>query len=137
MTHHEQSSRFSADWTKVSLIVSLSVFLLYHVDAAPSTHYSASVSSDMSKPTYGLQGATSSSIGYNSQDGLAIKGQLGDILGPPIKIASGIGNIVTGSALSGLGTSVSSGSAILGKDANLLQAFGQAEKLKGGAMYGM
>lgn len=101
-----------------------------------ATQFSIGIEHDMSKPTFGLQGPTSSKIQYNDRDGLALRGTIGDILGPPIKMANGFHNVVSGSNMAGLGQSLRTDGAVLGVDAKLLEAAGGAKLLKGGLLLG-
>lgn len=95
---------------------------------------SMSVDHDMSKPTFGLQGRSSSSLSYDDKNGLSLHGTIADLLGPPIKIANGFNNIVQGGNMAGIGNSLRSGGALLGIDAKLLEAAGGAKLAKGGLL---
>lgn len=97
---------------------------------------SVGIQNDLSKPTYGMLSPSTSSVTYDEKNGLNVKGAISDILGPPIRIANGFGNMIEGSKLAGVGTSLKSGGALLGIDAKLLEAAGGANLLKGGLLLG-
>lgn len=97
---------------------------------------SVSVESDLSKPTYGLKGQSSSQVSYTDQNGFNMNGAINDVLGPPIKIANGFSKYVAGSGLTGVGEKLKVNGAVLGFDSKLLEAAGGANLLKGGLLLG-
>lgn len=97
--------------------------------------FSVGIEHDLSGPTYGLEGKSSSQIRYDDRNGLNLAGTIGDILGPPIKIANGLGNVIQGSNMAGIGTSLRGGGALLGFDAKLLETAGAGNLLKGGLLW--
>lgn len=97
---------------------------------------SIGVEHDLSQPTYGLQGRSSSQMSYDERNGLQLAGTIGDILGPPVKIANGFGKMLAGSGLAGAGSSLKSGNAVLAIEPKMLEAAGGASMLKGGLLMG-
>lgn len=97
---------------------------------------SIGMDSDMSRPTYGMHGQSSSQVTYNDQNGINLKGAIQDILGPPIKMATGFNNMLTGSGMADVGHSLKANGAVLGFDSKLLEAAGGAHLLKGGFLLG-
>lgn len=97
---------------------------------------SIGVESDLSKPTYGLHGQSSSQLSYNDQNGFKVNGALNDFLGPPIKIANGFGKMIAGSGIVGVGEKLKANGAVLGFDSKLFEAAGGADLLKGGILLG-
>jgi len=95
---------------------------------------SVGIEHDLSRPTYGLEGKSSSQLNYDDRNGLKLGGTLNDILGPPIKIANGLGNLFKGSNLAGIGGGLRGGGALLGFDAKLLETAGAGNMFKGGLM---
>lgn len=91
---------------------------------------------DMSRPTYGLAGQSSSALTYDEKNGLNLKGNINDILGPPIKIVNGLSQMLTGSSMAGAGSGLKTGGAMLGIDAKLLEAAGGTHLVKGGLLLG-
>lgn len=120
------------------LICSLAIVLVGIIQSPINCKMQVSIGiqHDMSKPTYGLQQPTSSQIQYDDKTGLSLKGTIGELLGPPIKIANGFGNIIHGGNMAGIGNSLKSGGALLGLDAKVLEAAGGAHLLKGGLLMG-
>lgn len=116
---------------KLSLIA-----LLVTCGVCRAAQISVGIEHDMSKPTYGLHGQSSSSVTYDDKNGLNLKGAINDILGPPIKIANGFSNMISGGNMAGIGSSLKSGGAVLGIDAKMLEAAGGANLMKGGFLLG-
>lgn len=125
--HHELSS--------IILVVAISVFHFQPLDAI---QLKVKIEHDMSKPSYGLLAPTSSHLTYDSRAGLKLKGTIQDILGPPVKVARGVKNILRGSGMGGLGASTSSsmrsGAAILGIDTHRLEQAGASNLLENGLL---
>lgn len=121
--------------TDMSIAYSLIATLLA-VELAAAAQVSVGIDTDLSKPTYGLHGASSSAVTYDEKNGLNLRGTINDILGPPIKMANGFNNMLAGSNMAGLGASLKSGGAVLGFDAKMLEAMGGANLLKGGLLMG-
>lgn len=97
---------------------------------------SIGVEHDLTQPTYGLRGRSSSQMSYDDRNGLQMSGTVNDILGPPVKMANGFGKMLAGSNMAGVGSSLKDGSAVLGIDSKLLEAAGGASMLKGGLLMG-
>lgn len=93
---------------------------------------SVGIDHDLTKPTYGLEGKSSSQISYDQQNGLSMSGTVADLLGPPIKIANGFNNILKGHNLANMGTGLKTSGALLGFDAKMLETLGAGKMLKGG-----
>lgn len=104
--------------------------------AAEGAQVSVGIEHDLSKPTFGLQGPTASQMTYDERNGLNLKGTVNDLLGPPIKIANGFQNVMTGNGMAGLGAASKVGGAVLGFDAKLLETAGLGHLLKGGLLMG-
>lgn len=118
---------------------SLTALLAVSVAISPSgaIQFKVKIEHDMSKPTYGLLGQSSSQLSYDSRNGLKLKGTIKDVLGPPIKVAKGVKNILKGSGMGGLGdvgASMRSNGAILGVDVARLEANGGTSLLRGGLL---
>lgn len=94
------------------------------------------INHDMSQQTLAQQGPSSSKISYDDRNGLNMQGPIQSLLGPPIKIAHGFGNMFQGSNMAGMGSSLKNSAGIVGVDAKLLEAAGGASLLKGGLLLG-
>lgn len=128
----------STEESKMSQFIINLVFILtiYSQTSFAENQVSVSVDSDLSKPTYGLQGQSSSQVSYTDQNGFNMKGAINDVLGPPIKIANGFSKYVAGSGLTGVGEKLKVNGAVIGFDSKLLEAAGGANLLKGGLLLG-
>lgn len=116
--------------------LTLAGLLLLVGNSLAGVQFSVGVESDMSRPTFGLQGPSSSYMSYDEKNGLNMKGTVNDILGPPIKIANGFNQMFKGSSMSGIGSSLQANGAVLNLDSKLLEAAGGASMLKGGLLLG-
>lgn len=120
-----------------SKILIISLFIVVNCNSIiQATQLSVGIEHDLSKPTYGLHGPSSSQLSYDDKNGINLKGTINDLLGPPIKIANGFNNMISGSKMAGVGNSLKSGGAVLGIDAKLLEAYGGSHLLKGGLLMG-
>lgn len=114
-----------------------STFLVFSLcQLAVAAQVKVGIDHDMTKPTYGLQGTSSSQVTYDDRNGLNMRGTINDLLGPPIKIANGFSNMFQGSSMSGLGSNLKTNGAVVGFDSKLLEAAGGASLLKGGLLLG-
>lgn len=101
-----------------------------------SLQFSGSLDSDLSRPTFGLQGPSSSAVSYDEKNGLNMKGPVNDLLGPPIKIATGFNQLFSGTNMAGIGSGLQANGALLNFDSRILDALAGASMLKGGALLG-
>lgn len=119
-----------------SKTTALVLLLAGSLAVARGAQLSVDINHDMTKPTLGLHGQSSSQVTYDDKNGLNLKGTISDLLGPPIKIANGFHHMLAGSQMAGLGSSLKAGGAVLGIDAKMLEAAGGGKLLKGGLLMG-
>lgn len=122
------------EMTKISL--TLASLLVLVGQSLAGVAFSAGLESDLSRPTFGLQGQSESSMSYDDRNGLNMRGVIADILGPPIKIANGFNQMLTGNNMAGLGSTLQNNGAVLNVDSQLLEGAGDASLLKGGLLLG-
>lgn len=115
----------------------VSIFLILSLGyAVVAAQVKVDVNHDMTQQTLGFQSPSSSKVSYDDRNGLSVQGAIQNLLGPPIKIAHGFGNMFQGSNMAGIGSSLKNSGAIVGLDSKLLEAAGGASLLKGGLLLG-
>jgi hypothetical protein len=113
----------------VGQLVALLFAALISVGSLARAALSVGIDHDMTQPTFGLEGKTGSTIKYDNQNGLNLGGTISDLLGPPIRMANGFGNLIKGSNMATMGTGLKSGGALLGFDAKVLETAGAGNLL--------
>lgn len=102
---------------------------LIAIKLSAAIQFKVKIEHDMSKPTFGLLAPTSSKLTYSSRKGLQLEGTVQEILGPPVKVARGVNNI-----LRGTGAINDNGAAILGIDTRRLEAAGADRLISDGLL---